>query len=367
VRLVGEVLSVLGGGVDGLDPCCVVEPGEPVRHEGHPISRDFDFTVGEGWTAQAFKAKKQNLAAVLDELHGGLGPELPGVCEVEGDDVFEQLLAETSNSHWKVVKDASGTSDLRGIDVSLAFDDRKLAVVDARSHMVHLRYATRDIFEVVFELVETNERLVVIASHWPSRRQGRLESQPLRIAVAENIAFLVRDYVRVDSISYEQLRSQNTIGPVKTKWETPVLLLGDFNDEPFDIAVIDHLQASSEIDRVTGPPTRSKASTRKPPTTAATTPSSTTPPGASSNPRTSAPSSSPHLRRRGIPQPLPSTRPTRLHTRTPKTSRAAARPHKRRHLPRTQRRNTRRKTTPFNRNTLKGTSDHLPLIATLDY
>jgi hypothetical protein len=62
----------------------------------------------------------------------------------------------------------------------------------------------------------------------PSRRQGRLESQPLRIAVAENIAFLVRDHVRVDSVTYEQLRSQNTIGPVKTKWETPVLLLGDF-------------------------------------------------------------------------------------------------------------------------------------------
>ena len=119
--------------------------------------------------------------------------------------------------------------------------------------MADLRYQTRDIFEVVFELVETNEQLVVIASHWPSRRQGRLESQPLRIAVAENIAFLVRDHVRVDSVRYEQLRSQNTIGPVKAKWETPVLLMGDFNDEPFDVAVVDHLQASSELDRVTGP------------------------------------------------------------------------------------------------------------------
>jgi Endonuclease/Exonuclease/phosphatase family len=65
------------------------------RPKDDPISRDFDFTPGEGWTAQAFKAKKQNLASVLDELHGGLGPELLGVCEVEGDDVFEDLLAET--------------------------------------------------------------------------------------------------------------------------------------------------------------------------------------------------------------------------------------------------------------------------------
>lgn len=100
---------------------------------------------------------------------------------------------------------------------------------------------------------ETNEEFVVIASHWPSRRHGRLESEPLRIAVAENIAFLVRDHVRVDSAKYEQLRKQNSLGPVQKKWETPVLLFGDFNDEPFDIAVVDHLQASSELDRVIGP------------------------------------------------------------------------------------------------------------------
>jgi hypothetical protein len=39
--------------------------------------------------------------------------------------------------------------------------------------MVHLRYPTRDIFEVIFEVVETSDPLVVIAGHWPSRRQGK--------------------------------------------------------------------------------------------------------------------------------------------------------------------------------------------------
>jgi Endonuclease/Exonuclease/phosphatase family len=112
-----------------------------------PIARDFDFTPSEGWTATTYKAKKQNLAAALNELHGGLGPELLGVAEVEGDQVFEELIAETGNTHLKVVKDPPGTSDLRGIDVSLAYDDRKLSVVDKHSHVVHLRYQTRDIFD----------------------------------------------------------------------------------------------------------------------------------------------------------------------------------------------------------------------------
>lgn len=218
-----------------------------------PISRDFEFTPANGWTEEAYAAKRANLAAALNELHGGQGPELLGVAEVEGDAVFADLLSTMGNPHLKVVEDPAGTSDLRGIDVSLAYDERKLSVVERRSHVVHLRYMTRDIFEVVFELVETGERLVVIASHWPSRRLGRRESEPLRIAVAENIAFLVRDHLLVDSITYEQLRAEGDLATVQAKWETPVLLVGDFNDEPSDSSVVDHLQASSELERVTGP------------------------------------------------------------------------------------------------------------------
>ena len=217
-----------------------------------PISADLEFTAAKGWTKQAFEAKKANLAAALDELHGGQGPELLGVAEVEGDDVFEQLLAQTANEHLVVVKDPEGTSDLRGIDVSLAYDERKLEVVERQSHVVHLRYATRDIFEVVLELTETGEQLVVIASHWPSRRLGKWRSEPSRIAVAENIAFLVRDHVRVDAKTYEQLRAQDKLAPVVQKWETKLLLFGDFNDEPGDRSVVEHLQASSEVDRVAG-------------------------------------------------------------------------------------------------------------------
>jgi endonuclease/exonuclease/phosphatase family metal-dependent hydrolase len=214
-----------------------------------PISRDFEFTPEHGWTQEAYEAKRDNLAAVLTEL----APELLGVAEVEGDAVFADLLAATGNPHLRVVEDPTGTSDLRGIDVSLAFDERKLSVVERRSHVVHMRYMTRDIFEVVFELVETGERLVVMAGHWPSRRLGRRESEPLRIAVAENLAYLVRDHLLVDSITYEQLRADGDLEAVRAKWETPVLLIGDFNDEPSDTSVVDHLQASSELERVTGP------------------------------------------------------------------------------------------------------------------
>lgn len=218
-----------------------------------PLSADFEYTAAHGWTQEVFEAKKANLAAALAATHDGAGPELLAVAEVEKDALLAALIARMGNAHLKVVADASGTSDLRGIDVAMAYDERKLVLVSAVSHVVHLRYRTRDIFEVVFEVKDTGERLVVIASHWPSRRQGKYASDPLRIAVAENIAWLVDRHVKIAATEYEALRAQSNLTPVRSKWETKVLLLGDFNDEPPDRSLVEHLMASRELDRVVGP------------------------------------------------------------------------------------------------------------------
>lgn len=217
-----------------------------------PISQDFEFTVANGWTPEIYAAKRANLAAVLNQLYEGAGVELLGVAEVEGDDVFAALLADTGNPHLQVARDPSPPTDLRGIDVSVAYDERKLRVVDHASFVVHLRYPTRDIYQLIFEVVETGDRFVVIASHWPSRRQGKEHSEPARIAVAENIAFLVRDQVRLPSDEYLQARVAGDLAAVQARFDTPILIMGDFNDEPCDASVVDHLQASSELDRVTG-------------------------------------------------------------------------------------------------------------------
>lgn len=213
-----------------------------------PISKDFDFTAAKGWTQEVFEAKKANLAEVLNALK----PELLAVGEIEKDTLLEELIAQMGNPHLKVVTDESGTSDFRGIDVSIAYDERKLSVVSRVSHLIHLRYRTRDVFEVVFEINETGEKLVVLGSHWPSRIQGKYRSEPLRIAVAEHIAYLVESHVKVLPEEYENLRALNDLNPVVDRWEAKVMVVGDFNDEPSDRSVVDHLRASNDLDRVIG-------------------------------------------------------------------------------------------------------------------
>jgi hypothetical protein len=80
-----------------------------------------------------------------------------------------------------------------------------------------LRYPTRDIFEVVFEEVESGDPLVVIASHWLSRRQGKEHSEPFRMTVAENIAYLVRDHVRFDPGEYLERKAAGDLAGVRAK------------------------------------------------------------------------------------------------------------------------------------------------------
>ncbi len=217
-----------------------------------PISHDFAYTPEEGWTQAAFRAKKANLADVLKDTHGGLAPDLVAVCEIEKDDLLAELLQEAGLHQLEVIFDPSGTSDLRGIDVAVAYNPDKLELLEQRTHVVHLRYRTRDIFELVFRLRETGEELVLFATHWPSRRRGKFASEPARIAVAENVAYLVEQHLKVPPREYEILRAFRDLQPVIERWNRRVIVVGDFNDEPFDRSVMDHLNATGDQRLVMG-------------------------------------------------------------------------------------------------------------------
>ena len=102
-------------------------------------------------------------------------------------------------------------------------------------------------------MIETGETLVVLATHWPSRSTGRWRSEPLRIALAENVAYIVRDHVRFNAQEYLALKAAGDLAAVQARWETKVLIMGDLNDEPSDRSLVENLRASSELDRVVGP------------------------------------------------------------------------------------------------------------------
>jgi hypothetical protein len=133
-----------------------------------PIARDLDATETYGWNSAAYDAKIEIIGSVLRQIAGGNEPAIVGFAEVEDSKVVSDIVSATG---WKKMKEAIEPNDnLDGYDLSLIYSTALFRESEeARSHSVHSRFASRDIFEVSLE-TRTGYPLKVLLNHWPSRR-----------------------------------------------------------------------------------------------------------------------------------------------------------------------------------------------------
>lgn len=214
------------------------------------IAADFEYTPEEGWDQQAFDAKVTNLASVIDLMHDDQGPDLLGICEVENRQVAEKLIDKCKRQDYELAHVDS--PDIRGIDTSLIFSKDIFELIDEPvAHLVHLRYATRDIFQVNLRVLENNAELMVLVNHWPSRWRGLYKTEPYRITVASHCGQIVDKILKFPRNEYlNMVDSQATLEKLNHRWDRNVLVMGDFNDEPFNRSVLDELKATSGEDKL---------------------------------------------------------------------------------------------------------------------
>jgi predicted extracellular nuclease len=137
------------------------------------------------------------------------------------------------------------TKDERGIDVAFIYDSNKFEIEKDRntgkdlifSHFIVKRAATRDILQVNFKTKSLDNRLVLIGNHWPSRSSGQYESEPYRIVAGETLSYFHKRILEQNSDDEEEELEQNT----------PILVMGDFNDEPFNRSVTDYALATTSM------------------------------------------------------------------------------------------------------------------------
>ena len=189
----------------------------------------------EGWTPQRRDRKISQLASVIARLNDGAGPDLLGVCEVENRFVLDLLvddLAQRPGGREYAVVHAD-TSDARGIDVAFLYDPTMLTVPDDATffHVVMRCNATREIVQVNFR-TRAGLTWTVFGNHWPSRTGGQAESAGFRHIAAETLAFFHERALEVHGSA------------------TPVLAMGDFNDEPFDTSLVLHALSTRQRQKV---------------------------------------------------------------------------------------------------------------------
>ena len=236
-----------------------------------PIGNDFGFRADEGWTDETKQAKITNLAAVIDTMFDGQGPDLLGICEVENNPILQELLDAVTATDQLQIARATDNTDIRGIDCALAIRSDKFTVIDfneandgeppTSSHLVHNRYPTRDILEVALRVNDTGEELLVYVNHWPSRSRGRYETEPLRVAAANHLGRIVDRRLKFTREQLADLPDEPaTASRIQARWNRNVLIMGDLNDEPFDRSVREELRASSGLDRLEQPVTLASGS-----------------------------------------------------------------------------------------------------------
>lgn len=83
-----------------------------------------------------------------------------------------------------------------------------------------------------FRTTTGGRELIAIGNHWPSRTGGELESEPYRITAGETLGYWME--------RIEELKGN----------DAAVVVMGDFNDEPFNRSITDYALAGNSNTKV---------------------------------------------------------------------------------------------------------------------
>lgn len=207
---------------------------------GGPVARSLGATAANNWNRQTYKAKLKNIAAVLSEAVEGREVGFLALAEVETNRVANDIVEELGWNDFVNPDDLDPNPDLDGNDVALLFSKKLFAPEAIQKVSVTLsnRFATRDLLYCRLKLVEGGDEVIMVVVHWPSRVIS--EGETLRTAHAFYLQRLIQQFIqfpRSDLINREGEIAMPPEDALKSRWNIPVIAVGDFNDEPYDRSV----------------------------------------------------------------------------------------------------------------------------------
>ena len=177
------------------------------------------------WTYKKYNKKINSILKVFSTLGEWNMPCLIGLAEIENQKVLKDIIFKKGMRDYSFVHRES--PDIRGIDVALLYRNSEFKLISQKFFNLHFSFnpkvKSREILYVK-GIVRNADTLHVFVNHWPSRRNGSKVSEKKRF-VAANIL-----RAKIDSICTRN-KSAN------------IFIMGDFNDEPMNVAVRNVLKA----------------------------------------------------------------------------------------------------------------------------
>lgn len=184
------------------------------------------------WNKSKFYRKLKRIYQTIMLSGDWSPPTIIGLAEIENHSVLETLLSHTplGKMGYKIIHKES--PDHRGIDVALLYNSNHFTPLKYQTYAVtktdDKNYATRDILHV--EGYTGSETVHFFVNHWPSKYGGTLITKPLRALAAQTLRNAVDSLFNISPLS-------------------PIVIMGDFNDSPFDESIKNHLRAFPIIDK----------------------------------------------------------------------------------------------------------------------
>jgi predicted extracellular nuclease len=190
--------------------------------QDYPEKLDTDFTPNGilKWTPERLHSKLDKLGTTIAQI--GLPtsdkpPVIIGVSEVENKTVLRDLLQVDALKKENYAFLHYDSPDERGIDTALIYDQRYFKILDSEPIPLKVynldgqQDMTRDILYVHGKL--NDEEVHIFVNHWPSRRDGGVQTEYKRIKASETI-------IKFMAVIEEKYSHPNYI------------VMGDFNDGP---------------------------------------------------------------------------------------------------------------------------------------
>lgn len=185
-----------------------------------PEKADESFTP-EGfnrWTYKRYIRKVNQIAKVILAMNGNHPPDMLGLAEVENAKALQQLCFYSPLKNFDYGYIHYESPDNRGIDVALLYRKKRVEILESKPIPIIFPFDStarnRDILYVLARL-PTGDTLHVFVNHWTSRFGGYAATIPKRNHYAATLR-------------------QKTDSLFRINPKSAIIIMGDFNDYPYD-------------------------------------------------------------------------------------------------------------------------------------
>jgi endonuclease/exonuclease/phosphatase family metal-dependent hydrolase len=194
-------------------------------------------------TPSASRRKVASVGKAVGELCKQHGVQsLFGFAEIETKDLVSSIIEASEVDFRNVDTEADDelADSLTALDLGLIYDPKVFDPPSSiKTYVIDGSLNTRDLLEVHLRVRRTQQDVCVLVTHWPSRLIS--ESADRRTAAAYFTHGILERLMKfqLDEL-WDSNRSSLVLPPsadLLKRASTPVVLMGDFNDEPFDASL----------------------------------------------------------------------------------------------------------------------------------